>query len=49
VVPFNVRLIVHRILAEFREGSLAAEDAIERLIDALVKGGDATTPPPSGT
>ena len=49
MVPFNVRLIVHRILAEFREGSLAAEDAIERLLETLVKGGDATTPPETGT
>jgi hypothetical protein len=43
VVPWNIRLRISRILAEFREGSLEAEAAIEKLIDEL-GGGEATTP-----
>ena len=43
VVPWNIRLRIGRILAEFREGSASADEAIERLLDELT-GGDATTP-----
>jgi hypothetical protein len=44
VVEFNIRLRIGRILQEFREGSASADEAIERLLDELSGGGDATTP-----
>jgi len=48
-MAFNIRLRISRILLEFREGSASADEAIERLLYELVEGGDATTPPDTGT
>ena len=40
---------IRRIVLLFREGNLLLEEAVEALHDLCAKGGDATTPPDTGT
>ena len=40
---------LRRILVLFREGNFLLEEAVEAIFDLCAKGGDATTPPETGT
>ena len=40
---------VRRIILLFRDGNLLLEEAVEAIFDLCAKGGDATTPPETGT
>jgi hypothetical protein len=43
------RLRIRQLVISFREGNLLLEELVDALHDLCAKGGDATTPPDTGT